>query len=59
MLHFMYARTYAVNTQNRELFEKLLNEVIDAPDLGPRVRLSNKIARVRAARYLARADDLF
>jgi hypothetical protein len=59
MLQFMYARTYAVNTQNRELFEKLLNEIIDAPDLGPKVRLSNKIARVRAARYLARIDELF
>src|SRR5690606_31608752 len=26
MLHVLYARTYAVSTQNRELFEKLLSE---------------------------------
>ncbi|HVZ33304.1 MAG TPA: TRAP transporter TatT component family protein [Polyangiaceae bacterium] len=59
MLLVMYARTYAVNTQNRELFVKLLTEVIDAPDLGPAVRLNNKIARRRAERYLAQADQLF
>ncbi len=59
MLLIAYARTYAVNTQNRELFVKLLTEVIDAPDLGPKVRLNNKIARRRAERYLAQADQLF
>ncbi len=59
LIHVHYARTYAVNTHNRELFTKLLNEVIDAPDLGPKVRLSNKVARRRAERYLAQADQLF
>ena len=59
MLLVTYARIYAVNTQNRELFVKLLTEVIDAPDMGPSVRLVNKIARRRAERYLAQADQLF
>jgi hypothetical protein len=59
MMQFQYARTYAVSTQNRELFTKLLNEIIDAPDQGPAVRLSNKVARVRAKFYLDRADTLF
>jgi hypothetical protein len=52
MIQFQYARTYAVNTQNKELFEKLLREVIDAPDLGPATRLPNAIARVRAQLWL-------
>jgi hypothetical protein len=59
MLHVAYARIYAVNNQKRDLFNKLLMEVIDAPDLGPKTRLSNKIARVRADRYLKEEDKLF
>jgi hypothetical protein len=59
LLQVMYARIYCVNTHNTELFFKLLNEVIDAPDAGNRYRLSNKVARVRAERYLAHAKELF
>lgn len=59
MMQVMYARIYAVNTHNHELFFKLLNEVIEAPDAGPAYRLSNKIARSRAERYLAHAKELF
>ena len=59
MMHVNYARLYAVNTQNRELYHKLLMEVVSAPDQGNDVRLMNKIARERAERYLAEEDDLF
>jgi hypothetical protein len=59
MLHVNYARIYAVNTQNRELFVKLLTEVIESPDLGNSVRLTNKVARRRAERYLGQANELF
>ena len=59
MMQVGYARVYAVNTQNRELFVKLLTEVIEAPDQGSEVRLTNKVARRRAERYLAHVDDLF
>jgi hypothetical protein len=59
MMLLNYARVYAVNTQNRELFVKLLTEIIEAPDLGPSVRLTNKVARRRAERYLAQANELF
>jgi hypothetical protein len=59
MMLVNYARTYAVNTQNRALFAQLLNEVIDAPDQGTSVRLSNKVARRRAERYLTQADQWF
>lgn len=59
MLLVNYARSYAVNTQNRQLFHKLLNEVIESGDMGNSVRLSNKIARIRAARYLAQSKEFF
>ena len=54
-----YARTYAVNTQNRELFAKLLNEVVESGDMGDSVRMSNKIARRRAVRYLGQGKEFF
>jgi len=57
--HVNYARTYAVNAQDRELFVKLLREVIESPDQGDGVRLSNKVARRRAQRYLDNVDELF
>lgn len=57
--HVNFARTYAVNAQDRELFVRLMQEVIESPDLGNSVRLGNKVARRRAQRYLAHVDDLF
>jgi hypothetical protein len=59
MLLVAYARLYAVNTQNRKLYYDLLMEIINAGDLGNDVRLSNKIARVRAERYLSQINELF
>ncbi len=59
MLQVNYARIYAVNAQNRDLYVKLLNEVIESGDLGNDVRLNNKIARIRAVRYLSQVNDLF
>lgn len=57
--HVNFARTYAVNAQDRELFVRLLREVIESPDQGDGVRLSNKVARRRAQRYLENIDELF
>lgn len=54
-----YARTYAVNTNNRELYVSLLEEVMAAGDVLPEARLANKIARRRAKRSLGRTDELF
>lgn len=54
-----YARTYAVNTNNRELYVSLLREVVEAGDVLPEARLANKIARRRAKRSLRRTDELF
>lgn len=47
-----FARTYAVNAQDKALFLKLVRHVIEAGDQGNEVRLSNKVARRRAERYL-------
>jgi hypothetical protein len=54
-----YARTYAVQTQNRDLFIHLLREVVDGGDPEPTARLANRIARRRAIRWLNRTDQLF
>lgn len=56
---YMLAQTYAVSTQNRTLFVQLLRKVIESPNLDPSKRLTNAIARRRAARLLARVDELF
>lgn len=56
---YMLANTYAVQTQNRALFQQLLNKVLESPDRDKNKRLTNAIARRRARRLLARIDDLF
>jgi tetratricopeptide (TPR) repeat protein len=53
------ARHYAVKTGNRELFDKLLEEVMDAHDPLPEARLANTMARERASLYIENADQLF
>jgi tetratricopeptide (TPR) repeat protein len=53
------ARHYAVKECDRELFDKLLEEVMDAHDPLPEARLANRLARQRAELYIANADQLF
>lgn len=58
----LYARFYATapGVQDRELFERLLNVVLDADvQKYPKLRLNNAIARQRAEYWLAHEDDLF
>jgi hypothetical protein len=50
---------YAVKTGNRELFDELLGEVMEAQDPLPEARLANTMARERAELYIANADQLF
>ncbi|HXU71035.1 MAG TPA: TRAP transporter TatT component family protein [Polyangia bacterium] len=60
MPRVMFARYYGVITQDRPLFEKTLKDVIAAPhDIWPAQRLPNELAKRRAARYLAHAEDYF
>lgn len=57
---YLFAKYYCQQTLDRALFEKLLGEVIAAPDdLLPEQRLTNELAKEKAARLLKRADDLF
>ncbi|MEM9196029.1 MAG: TRAP transporter TatT component family protein, partial [Myxococcota bacterium] len=58
-VQYNYARTYAVKTGNRELFDSLIQEVVEAGDVSGENRFSNKIARRRARRLRAQADELF
>jgi hypothetical protein len=60
MPRVMMARFYAVITQDRPLFEKTLKAVIATPnDVWPAQRLPNTLAKKRAERYLAHAEDYF
>ncbi len=57
---FLFAKTYAVQNQDRDLFERLLNEIVEAPDdLLPEERLANEIAKLKAKALLDSMDDLF
>lgn len=58
-IQLSYARTYAVQVQDRDLFIRLLREVIDGGDPEPNARLANRIARRRAIRWMNRIDQLF
>jgi hypothetical protein len=57
--HINFARTYAINAQDKTLFVPLMREVIESGDQGDEVRLSNKVARRRAERYLDHLDAWF
>lgn len=60
LIKVMFARTYAVTTQDRPLFESTLKEVLAAaPDILPEQRLANEIAKRRAKRYLDHVEDYF
>jgi tetratricopeptide (TPR) repeat protein len=60
MAQVLYARYYATVTLDRALYEKTLKQVLATPgSVWPEQRLANELARRRAARYLAMADDLF
>ncbi len=56
----LYAQFYAVQAQDRALFNQLLNEVISGDVNGlPEQRLGNILAQERAQTLLAKADSLF
>ena len=56
----LMANSYAVLTGERELFDKLLNEVIAAdPNAVPEIAHENRLEQAKAKKLLAKADDLF
>jgi tetratricopeptide (TPR) repeat protein len=60
MTQLYYAKTYAVATQNQQLFELLLKQIEDASlDVLPEARLANVIAKQKARRLLAQENELF
>lgn len=60
MANMIYAKTYAVQMQDRELFKKLLNAVLEAPaDILPGQQLANAVAKRKARKLLESTDDLF
>ncbi|MBC8287892.1 MAG: hypothetical protein H8E42_10515 [Nitrospinae bacterium] len=60
LARYLFAKTYAVQNQNRELFESQLQAVLQAsPDLFPEQRLANQVARQKATKLLEQIDELF
>ncbi|MBC7173732.1 MAG: hypothetical protein H5U40_14930, partial [Polyangiaceae bacterium] len=53
------AKYYAVKAGDRDLYVRLLTEVIEAGNPDPAQRLNNVIAQRRAKRYLAQVDQYF
>jgi hypothetical protein len=60
MTYVYYARSYAVQTQDRSLFDSCL-AIVDTTslDILPEARLSNAIAKKKAQLLRAREDELF
>ncbi|HEY6952663.1 MAG TPA: TRAP transporter TatT component family protein, partial [Bacteroidota bacterium] len=55
-----YAKTYAVQVQNQELFESLLKRIDDASiDVLPEARLPNAVAKQKAKLLRAQMNNLF
>ncbi|MBI1805293.1 MAG: hypothetical protein HY033_07340 [Ignavibacteriae bacterium] len=60
MAYIFYAKTYAVQTQDRELFESCLTRVdTTSLDVLPKARLSNAIAKKKARLLRQQIDQLF
>jgi len=56
----MYAKTYAVQTQDKKLFVEQLEAVLKSPgNILPEQRLANEVAKLKAKRLLEMADELF
>jgi hypothetical protein len=60
LVQYLFAKTYAVQNQNKNLFKSQLQAVVEAsPDLFPEQRLANAVARKKAAQLLEQIDELF
>jgi len=60
LVRLLFAKTYAVQNQDRELFESQLQAVLQAPpNLFPEQRLANEVARKKATQLLDQIDELF
>ncbi len=60
VFHLMYAKYYAYQVQDREVYVSTLNHVISAPDdLLPEMGFINAAARQKAQRLIQHVDDVF
>ena len=60
LISFLYAKTYAVQNQDRDLFVAQLKKVLEASyDVLPEQRLANQIAKRKAAALFGAIDELF
>lgn len=59
LTHVAYAETYARTVFDRELFIKLLTEVIEQPLSDSVMASSNTLAKDKAEKLMARIDDFF
>jgi hypothetical protein len=57
--HIAYADSYARMTFNRELYESLLQEVINGSNDDPQIISANQLAKKTARRLLSRIDEIF
>lgn len=56
----LYAKSYAIQVQDKKLFKRLLKKVIDSPpDILPSQRLANKLAKIKAEKLLQNIDEYF
>ena len=57
---YMYARFYAVQTQDEKLFNNLLHYILSASaEILQEQNLANEVAKVRAERALRRKNEFF
>jgi hypothetical protein len=60
LAHYYYARYYAVRVQDKELFFKLIQEIIDSdPGELHQVCLMNRMAQQKAIQLKEMSEDLF
>jgi len=59
LTHVSYAQTYARITFDRELYLKLLTEVIEQPLTDSEMASSNKLAKVMAEKLITQVDEYF
>ena len=60
LTHFLYAKTYAVQNQDRELFDRLIDTVFESPSsVFPQQRLANEVAKLKAENLAGMVDELF
>ncbi len=56
----LYAKTYAVQVQDKKLFMEQLDAVMKSPgNVLPAQRLANEVAKIKAKRLLEMVDELF